>query len=417
MRRFEFVDGGSSKFWEISLEGSAFTVRFGRIGTNGQTQEKSFPTAEKARAEHDKLVAEKVKKGYVEISGDAAEAKPADVAPAEASPAPAPAPSEPKPKPKAKPAAPVEVPEIAAPAGEGGWLTVGEYGVQIQGAAIVARNKQGKVLSSLPKQLKDAPEVEQLREAAEWLADHEAECKATVEGWLLRSLPAPTAALRAVWPDPAWRVPIENAVIQPLGGSGSHEPHARGYGAPLGEAGILRTVDPVRGLGLVTLDGETIWVTAAAVAIPHPILLAELDEWRAMLAHLGLSQGTDQLFRETFPKPAAKVGSTNVDAFQNGSFDMLAQVNNEARKLGYRTSGGCALCKTWSNGVAYEARFWVGEGDPMYETVTGDLWWVDGKQKTVEIAALPPVAFSEGMRMASAIYARRKIETQENADA
>lgn len=69
MRRFELVEGKSSKFWEIELSGDSFEVRWGRIGTNGQSQTKSFPTAAKAQAEHDKLVTEKVKKGYSEVSG------------------------------------------------------------------------------------------------------------------------------------------------------------------------------------------------------------------------------------------------------------------------------------------------------------------------------------------------------------
>jgi predicted DNA-binding WGR domain protein len=67
MRRFELSEGTSNKFWEIALEGSGFTVRFGRIGTNGQVQEKRFATPEKARAQHDKSIAEKLKKGYAEV--------------------------------------------------------------------------------------------------------------------------------------------------------------------------------------------------------------------------------------------------------------------------------------------------------------------------------------------------------------
>lgn len=63
-RRFEMEEGGSSKFWEIALEGSDVTTRWGRIGTNGQSKTKTFPTEVKARAEHDKLIAEKTGKGY-----------------------------------------------------------------------------------------------------------------------------------------------------------------------------------------------------------------------------------------------------------------------------------------------------------------------------------------------------------------
>ncbi|MDP1825432.1 MAG: HEAT repeat domain-containing protein [Archangium sp.] len=67
--RYEFVEGSSSKFWEVDLSGTAFTVKWGRIGTDGQTQQKKFDSAGKAQAEHDKLVAEKVKKGYRALGG------------------------------------------------------------------------------------------------------------------------------------------------------------------------------------------------------------------------------------------------------------------------------------------------------------------------------------------------------------
>ncbi len=78
MRRFEFQSGSSSKFWEIALEGSLFTVRWGKLGTSGQQQEKSFASAALAQKEHDKLVAEKLKKGYQEVA--ASDAPPLAVA-------------------------------------------------------------------------------------------------------------------------------------------------------------------------------------------------------------------------------------------------------------------------------------------------------------------------------------------------
>ncbi|NRF72238.1 DUF4132 domain-containing protein [Aquincola sp. S2] len=67
MRRFELVEGSSSKFWEIELDGVDVTVRFGRIGTQGQTKTKSFGSDAAARTEHDKLVKEKTGKGYAEV--------------------------------------------------------------------------------------------------------------------------------------------------------------------------------------------------------------------------------------------------------------------------------------------------------------------------------------------------------------
>ncbi|MGN6104205.1 MAG: WGR domain-containing protein, partial [Kofleriaceae bacterium] len=69
VQRYEFVEGTSKKFWEIELDGSAFTARWGRIGTAGQEKQQSFATPEAARAAHDKLIAEKVKKGYQPVDG------------------------------------------------------------------------------------------------------------------------------------------------------------------------------------------------------------------------------------------------------------------------------------------------------------------------------------------------------------
>ncbi len=74
MQRFEFSDGKSNKFWEITVEGDSFTVRYGRVGTNGQTSTKTFRDAAKAQAEANKMIASKTKKGYQEVAVDAAAA-------------------------------------------------------------------------------------------------------------------------------------------------------------------------------------------------------------------------------------------------------------------------------------------------------------------------------------------------------
>lgn len=68
MRRFEFVEGSSSKFWSPELQGSTFIVIFGRIGTAGQRKEKVFPDEESARREYEKKVAEKLREGYQEVT-------------------------------------------------------------------------------------------------------------------------------------------------------------------------------------------------------------------------------------------------------------------------------------------------------------------------------------------------------------
>jgi predicted DNA-binding WGR domain protein len=68
VRRFEFSAGPSNKYWEIWSVGREVTVRFGRIGTAGQTQVKSFPDAAAASKHVEKLVGDKVRKGYVAVS-------------------------------------------------------------------------------------------------------------------------------------------------------------------------------------------------------------------------------------------------------------------------------------------------------------------------------------------------------------
>jgi uncharacterized protein (TIGR02996 family) len=68
MRKFKFADDTSYKFWNIELEGSNYTVAYGRIGTKGQTKTKEFASPAAAQKAYDKIIAEKLKEGYVEIT-------------------------------------------------------------------------------------------------------------------------------------------------------------------------------------------------------------------------------------------------------------------------------------------------------------------------------------------------------------
>jgi DNA ligase-1 len=65
-RYFEFVEGNSSKFWEVSQSGNTMTTQWGRIGSAGQSKTKTFadePAAVNAVAV---LIEEKTDEGYVE---------------------------------------------------------------------------------------------------------------------------------------------------------------------------------------------------------------------------------------------------------------------------------------------------------------------------------------------------------------
>ncbi len=92
MRRFEYVEGTSSKFWTVWCEGNDFFTQFGKIGSAGQKKLKSFSSPAQAEVEMAKKIAEKVREGYTEVGGAPAAAPP----PAPAGPAPiAPLPARP----------------------------------------------------------------------------------------------------------------------------------------------------------------------------------------------------------------------------------------------------------------------------------------------------------------------------------
>ncbi|MFI1016972.1 WGR domain-containing protein [Streptomyces sp. NPDC020965] len=55
---------GAHKFYEVTVDDTVVSVRYGRIGADGQSQVSSFPTAEKAQSAAAKKIGEKVRKGY-----------------------------------------------------------------------------------------------------------------------------------------------------------------------------------------------------------------------------------------------------------------------------------------------------------------------------------------------------------------
>jgi predicted DNA-binding WGR domain protein len=67
-RSFEFVGGSSAKFWQVTVAGCDVTVRYGRLGTNGQTQTRNFHDSAVARRHAEKLIGEKTGKGYREVT-------------------------------------------------------------------------------------------------------------------------------------------------------------------------------------------------------------------------------------------------------------------------------------------------------------------------------------------------------------
>ncbi|MCX8596130.1 DUF6138 family protein, partial [Gilliamella sp. B3493] len=62
----EFKDTLSNKFWYITQQAESLTIVFGKVGTKGQTQVKTFSSPADAEKEANKLIKSKIKKGYEE---------------------------------------------------------------------------------------------------------------------------------------------------------------------------------------------------------------------------------------------------------------------------------------------------------------------------------------------------------------
>ncbi|OUL21408.1 molybdenum metabolism regulator [Nostoc sp. RF31YmG] len=58
------ASGSSHKFYEVIVKDTQVSIRYGRIGDSGQTQTKTYPTPDKAKADANKKIKEKLAKGY-----------------------------------------------------------------------------------------------------------------------------------------------------------------------------------------------------------------------------------------------------------------------------------------------------------------------------------------------------------------
>ncbi len=283
-----------------------------------------------------------------------------------------------------------------------GWMATAEggYEVAVEDGKVVCRNAAGKRLRTLPKQVKNDPAVLTLHQLAEWLDRHAAECREHAERWMVRSLPVPTVLVREVWADSAWQDVLRDLVVVPVAADGSWRRD---------EAGFLRAADE-RGVGVVDLDGETVRLAAEQIAIPHPVLLSDLDDLREFGIELGVKQSLDQLYRETWVAPAdLDRAARSVTEFSGGRYEQLRHLTQRATSLGFPVRGGYAACRVFEDGRTVEARVWLGADEPFCETETGNLEYVDEAGKALSLGEVGPVAWSEGHRMAASLYAGRVV--------
>src|SRR5829696_7771241 len=81
-------EGGSHKFYEVTVQGTQVTIRFGRIGDAGQASTKTYPSAAAARADADKKINEKRRRGYEPAVMGQRQKRPVTRRPAASKPAP-----------------------------------------------------------------------------------------------------------------------------------------------------------------------------------------------------------------------------------------------------------------------------------------------------------------------------------------
>ncbi len=281
------------------------------------------------------------------------------------------------------------------------------YKIGLQNGKVVCQNAKGSQLATLPAALKEDPVTDQLQALVTWLDDHRMECLHTVERWMLRSLIIPRQALIEVWPDPDWRTALENMVIAPSTSLGKVDRE---------QYGLLKDAHIMKGVGVIDVDGESKWLKSSCVALLHPILIGELDDLRELANDLGVVQSVEQLYRPVFRPTKEQLQLTSIRDYENGEFEQLNFALGACKRLGYAVRGGYATCKVWEGTAPLEARYYVGSESPESQTFTGDLIFVDDKQQAVTIRDVGPVTFSEGVRMASSIYAKRKVEKKEGEE-
>ncbi|MEV5764789.1 DUF4132 domain-containing protein [Micromonospora sp. NPDC052213] len=273
-----------------------------------------------------------------------------------------------------------------------GWLPVGDsYEISLLDGKVTARatgpRATGRPLKTLPKVLRDTPEVDRLRQLAQWLDRHTAECLTRVDAWVVSSLPVPTGLLARVWPDPAWRDALRDLVV---------------LGDDPTEPGFLRDVTDTGDLRVVNLDGETVRLSPASATLPHPVRLPDLADLREFADELDIAQRVEQLHRGTWGKPTdLKDRDTTITDFRGTK--VPNRLAARAATLGFRVSGSQVKCRVWEAGRTVEAAMWFDEDYWDSEATLGNLSWsvVDGP--TLRLTEVGPVAWSEGMRMATAL--------------
>lgn len=277
------------------------------------------------------------------------------------------------------------------------WTDAGEYQFLLDGEEILARTSRGRMLKAVPAKARKLPEYEQLDALRTALAQHRRLCADTVTAWFLRGETVPTRLIAAVWPDPAWRGMLVDAVV-------AHD----------ATHGLLRDATD-SALRLVDLDGEELTVPVAddtAVTLPHPIVLPDLADWREFAVELGVRQGVDQLLRDCHPRPNDdREREQALRRYEGAVYERANALVGRSRGGGFAIDyidgvSGITL-RILEDGVETTAVLHAWESDE--ESATLGVLSFTRQGREVPAADVGPLTWSEGIRMAEFVYSGRTI--------
>ncbi|MEU7729632.1 DUF4132 domain-containing protein [Streptomyces sp. NPDC040724] len=305
------------------------------------------------------------------------------------------------------------------------WRAAGEYELTLDPWAgpkpvLRCRTAAGRELKKVPAALKAEPLVRELTALAEWIGDHAAQARTSVERWMTQSLPVPAVLIRQVWPDPYWQRALRYAVIAPYYGPAG-EPDVR-------YAGVLTGIVPGPGGGALVvtgLDGVR-ELDDPVVAIPHPVLLDPrgtglLERWRKLLDPLGGEQGIEQLHREVYvrpdcspaPGPDARSTREGIAVFHGASYESGARFEGMVGRFGGRIGGERAGFTFGHQGRAYGVVADLRYQGPVAPVSLHDFWFTDilGRQGAGSYDVVPRTVWSEGIRAMVTLYDGREADT------
>ncbi|MBV7294179.1 DUF4132 domain-containing protein [Corynebacterium sp. TAE3-ERU16] len=277
------------------------------------------------------------------------------------------------------------------------WIDADGYQLALDGGEIRCRNARGKPLKTVPAKARKTGAFDTLSATRELLVRHDERCRSTVLGWFLNGGEVPLALIAAVWEDNAWRHWLAGLLIH----SGT-------------VTGLLHDVDD-RGLHLVGPDGTitTLAVTGTGTLnFPHPAEIPGIAVWRELAVGSGIHQNTEQLFRETHPRPGdEETLRASLGAYADGTYEETSELLERARDAGFVAGLDGIRVTVRESGELTTAVLELRTYGPD-DGVDLDHLYFERDGRTISPEYVGPVAYSEAIRMAEYIHAGSTPETE-----